>query len=322
MSKHALEAAEELCTYCCSNFTEKQYELLVKNLLGLIGQANNFLKENVDHVISAAAKNSSPNRLLNIIIAQSKASKINSVKEFCAKTVHDIVNSYGQKRSMDDYGDKIVKILAFYLTSNADGIRYWGKRIVTTLMTNPMFEEMVTRTSDSNSINTVLNQTEALRQNPLDSRGRSGLRPKHSAGSRVGRSFKDDIGTSTAPASIGGASIGGYSIQSRESSSRSRSLNVNNARGLHQISADNASIKELTDSMKGGSLMDRRNAIDRVCDRCLSNNKDDKRFITDNMGKIADAYGCVSKVNLHFFLCDFWEVMMICLVFRMFCFFL
>jgi hypothetical protein len=297
VSKHAMEAAEELCTYCCSNFTEKQYELLIKNLLGLIGQSNNFLKETVDHVISAAAKNSSPSRLLNIIIAQSKASKINSVKEFCAKTVHDIINSYGQKRSMDDYGDKIVKILAFYLTSNADGIRYWGKRIVTSLMSNPNFEEMVTRTSDSNSINTVLNQTEALRQNPLDSRGRSGLRPKHSAGSRVGRSFKDDIGTSTAPASVGGASVGGYSIASRESSSRSRSLNVNNTRGLHQINADSASIKELTDSMKGGSLVDRRNAIDRVCDRCLSNNKDDKRFITDNMGKIADAYLDVIKTS-------------------------
>ena len=49
--------------------------------------------------------------------------------------------------------------------------------------------------------------------------------------------------------------------------------------------------------MKSGNLLDRKNAIDRMCDRCMSNKNEDKRFINDNMGKIADAYLDVIKTS-------------------------
>ena len=42
--------------------------------------------------------------------------------------------------------------------------------------------------------------------------------------------------------------------------------------------------------MKSGSLVDRKRAINRFCEKCISPKPEDKRFINDNMAKLADAY--------------------------------
>lgn len=278
-----------------------------------IGGPNQFLKDPVEKVLQSAIKNTSPNRLINSISNISKAAKSRTIKEYSAKSFHDTVVHLSPLKCLKEYRDKVLNMVSLYLTSSDENTRWWGKKLLIVLASTSDFEQYVKSSSlDSQTANNLLNQAEQLKSNPLGGRRvHSGVRSKHSNSASRNRYSNhqnhqdsmlydsDAAHTQMNTSSYSARTLYHGSATSSAGSSRTRVGNSHNnsapgtghgARALHQITADNESIKELTEAMKAGSLVDRKRAINRFCDKCVSPKPEDKRFINDNMAKLADAY--------------------------------
>ena len=307
ISFHALEAAEELIGKCAKQFTDNQFDLCIKRCYDVVGGNNHFLKEPVDKVIMIAVKNNSPQRVLNSISAVAKGSKSRVVKEYTARAIYESLKFTGPERMLREYRDKVLTMTGFYLTSSDEASRLWGKKIVILLSdASSEFENYVKAANLSpQTASKILESVQQLRENPLSRRVHSGVRSKH-ASSRQGsshyRNINGDDNTENSslesPNMRNSAQYSSRNIYGSASSSRSR-LHLSNisapgtghgARALHQISADQESVKELTEAMKTGNINDRKRAITRFCDKCMSVKPEDKRFIVDNIAKLADAY--------------------------------
>jgi len=282
IAKHSLESAEELCN-STGRYIDSHVENLIKSALSVLSGSNSFLRDYVERVITAIMRNCNSTKFLNGILASSK-SKSKQVREQAAKSIYDFINEFGQAKILRDYSDKIIPSIGNALTAAEESSRWWGKKCVTDLMVYPEFERAVVKHAGGEAkANNILNIAENLRTNPMGSRTvSSGFRPK--AGQSRQRS--------------GVGSERGYSAKMRvkEDEYLGGASRVS-SRGLSQIQNDNEGVKELTGQMKRGNLEDRRLAIERFIDKCLSPRNEDKRFISDNISPLADAYIDVIKTS-------------------------
>ena len=264
IAKHSLESAEELCN-STGKYIDSHVENLTKSSLSVLSGSNSFLRDYVERVITAIMRNCNSNKFLNGILASSK-SKSKQVREQAAKSIYDFINEFGQSKVLRDYSDKIIPSIGNALTAAEESSRWWGKKCVTDLMDYPEFERAVSKHAGGEAkANNILNIAENLRTNPMGSRTvSSGFRPK--------------AGTSRQRSGVG--SERGYSAKMRvkEDEYLGGASRVS-SRGLSQIQNDNEGVKELTGQMKRGNLEDRRLAIERFIDKCLSPRSEDKRFI-------------------------------------------
>uniref|UniRef100_A0A8C5N0W7 TOG array regulator of axonemal microtubules 2 n=1 Tax=Leptobrachium leishanense TaxID=445787 RepID=A0A8C5N0W7_9ANUR len=142
VSRHAIKTLGDLFK-ALKKGMDQEVEDITRVLLYKIGDSNDFIREESDKALAVMVDNVSPARTLTALIASGVCHRNSSVRKCSAKYLLDVVELLGSDKLLCGSRDNTDTLLRSIVKLAKDGhqdTRFYGRRMVSLLMTHPKFE--------------------------------------------------------------------------------------------------------------------------------------------------------------------------------------
>uniref|UniRef100_A0A8C4VN87 TOG array regulator of axonemal microtubules 1 n=1 Tax=Gopherus evgoodei TaxID=1825980 RepID=A0A8C4VN87_9SAUR len=260
---------------------DQELDSTVKVLLHKAGESNTFIREDVDKALKAMVNNVTPARALCSLINGGQSHLHTAVRRCTAQHLSDVVERMGPGRILSgikDVTDRILPAVAKFAQDGSQETRYYGRKMLFSMMTHPDFDKMLEKYVLSKDLPYITELVTSLRQKGLG-----------------------EIPLDT-PSAKGRRSHTGSTGHSRSSSISRDALNITEREitEAHEItrkpvarnSLESAEyVKVITSLLNAKDFRDRINGIKQL----LSDTENNQDLVVANIVKIFDAF----KSRLH-----------------------
>ncbi|XP_043371890.1 TOG array regulator of axonemal microtubules protein 1 [Dermochelys coriacea] len=280
VSRAAVVCLGDLFTYLKKSM-DQELDSTVKVLLHKAGESNTFIREDVDKALKAMVNNVTPARALCSLINGGQSHLHTAVRRCTAQHLSDVVERMGPGRILSgikDVTDRILPAVAKFAQDGSQETRYYGRKMLFSMMTHPDFDKMLEKYVPSKDLPYIKESVSSLRQKGL------GEMPLDTPSAKGRRSYTASIG------------------HSRSSSTSRDALNITERESteVHEItrkpvarnSLESAEyVKVITSLLNAKDFRDRINGIKKL----LSDTENNQDLVVANIVKIFDAF----KSRLH-----------------------
>ncbi|XP_039214558.1 TOG array regulator of axonemal microtubules protein 1 isoform X4 [Crotalus tigris] len=279
VSRAAVVCLGDLFNYLKKSM-DQELDNTVKVLLHKAGESNTFIREDVDKALKAMVNNVTPARALSSLINGGQSHLNIAVRRCTAQHLSDVVEHMGPGRILSgikDITDKILSAVAKFVQDGSQETRYYGRKMLFTLMTHTDFDKMLEKHVLPKDLPYVKETVSNLRQKGL------GEMPIVTPSAKGRRSHTGNIDNSRSNMSRKVLSASDREI--REIRDMSRKLVPRNA-------LENAEyVKFITTLLNAKDFRDRINGIKQL----LEDTENNQDLVVANIVKIFDAF----KSRLH-----------------------
>ncbi|XP_002157731.4 TOG array regulator of axonemal microtubules protein 1 isoform X1 [Hydra vulgaris] len=177
VTRAALGCVAELFEYV-PKMAESETEVILKGILQKAADTNQFIRQDVDTVMTYFVANINPVKAVSALIAFGTSHRNGQIRKICAKAMADIAEKIGYSRLLSIHKDILV-VSAKLATDSQQDSRYHGRRILNYLLDCPDLDKLIVKDLPKANIIAVQEVIENLRQKGL------GEPPTGSATSRV-----------------------------------------------------------------------------------------------------------------------------------------
>ncbi|KAF7252131.1 TOG array regulator of axonemal microtubules protein 1 [Varanus komodoensis] len=145
VSRAAVVCLGDLFSYLKKSM-DQELDSTVKALLHKAGESNTFIREDVDRALKAMVNNATPTRALSSLISGGQSHLNTAVRRCAAQHLSDVVEHMGPGRvlsGLKDVTDKILSAVAKFVQDGSQETRYYGRKMLFTLMTHADFDKML-----------------------------------------------------------------------------------------------------------------------------------------------------------------------------------
>ncbi|XP_061468632.1 TOG array regulator of axonemal microtubules protein 1 isoform X2 [Rhineura floridana] len=149
---------------------DQELDSTVKVLLHKAGESNTFIREDVDKALKAMVNNVTPARALSSLINGGQSHLNTAVRRCAAQHLSDVVEHMGAGRTlsgMKDVTDRILSAVAKFVQDGSQETRYYGRKMLFTLMTHADFDKMLEKYVLPKDLPYVKETVSSLRQKGL-----------------------------------------------------------------------------------------------------------------------------------------------------------
>ncbi|XP_043405504.1 TOG array regulator of axonemal microtubules protein 1 isoform X6 [Chelonia mydas] len=280
VSRAAVVCLGDLFTYLKKSM-DQELDSTVKVLLHKAGESNTFIREDVDKALKAMVNNVTPARALCSLINGGQSHLHTAVRRCTAQHLSDVVERMGPGRILSgikDVTDRILPAVAKFAQDGSQETRYYGRKMLFSMMTHPDFDKMLEKYVPSKDLPYIKESVSGLRQKGL------GEMPLDTPSAKGRRSHTGSIG------------------HSRSSSTSRDALNITEReitevreitrKPVARNSLESAEyVKVITSLLNAKDFRDRINGIKQL----LSDTENNQDLVVANIVKIFDAF----KSRLH-----------------------
>ncbi|XP_073206363.1 TOG array regulator of axonemal microtubules protein 1 isoform X5 [Lepidochelys kempii] len=280
VSRAAVVCLGDLFTYLKKSM-DQELDSTVKVLLHKAGESNTFIREDVDKALKAMVNNVTPARALCSLINGGQSHLHTAVRRCTAQHLSDVVERMGPGRILSgikDVTDRILPAVARFAQDGSQETRYYGRKMLFSMMTHPDFDKMLEKYVPSKDLPYIKESVSSLRQKGL------GEMPLDTPSAKGRRSHTGSIG------------------HSRSSSTSRDVLNITEReitevreitrKPVARNSLESAEyVKVITSLLNAKDFRDRINGIKQL----LSDTENNQDLVVANIVKIFDAF----KSRLH-----------------------
>uniref|UniRef100_A0A8C0JAU4 TOG array regulator of axonemal microtubules 1 n=1 Tax=Chelonoidis abingdonii TaxID=106734 RepID=A0A8C0JAU4_CHEAB len=280
VSRAAVVCLGDLFTYLKKSM-DQELDSTVKVLLHKAGESNTFIREDVDKALNAMVNNVTPARALCSLINGGQSHLHTAVRRCTAQHLSDVVERMGPGRILSgikDVTDRILPAVAKFAQDGSQETRYYGRKMLFSMMTHPDFDKMLEKYVPSKDLPYIMESITSLRQKGL------GEMPLDTPSAKGRRSHTGSIGHSRSSSiSRDALNITEREItEAREITRKPVALN----------SLESAEyVKVITSLLNAKDFRDRINGIKQL----LSDTENNQDLVVANIVKIFDAF----KSRLH-----------------------
>ncbi|XP_055957389.1 TOG array regulator of axonemal microtubules protein 1 [Patella vulgata] len=141
-----------------------------RTLLAKNAESNGFIKQDVEKALENMIDNVSPPRALTALILGGAGHKSNPVRKMTAQFLVELTEKMGPGRILSgikDITDKILPTAAKFIQDGSPETRYYGRKILYTLMSHQDFEKMLNKHVNSTTIRNIQETLDSLKQKGL-----------------------------------------------------------------------------------------------------------------------------------------------------------
>ncbi|XP_039389641.1 TOG array regulator of axonemal microtubules protein 1 [Mauremys reevesii] len=280
VSRAAVVCLGDLFTYLKKSM-DQELDSTVKVLLHKAGESNTFIREDVDKALKAMVNNVTPARALCSLINGGQSHLHTAVRRCTAQHLSDVVERMGPGRILSgikDVTDRILPAVAKFAQDGSQETRYYGRKMLFSMMTHPDFDKMLEKYVPSKDLPYIKESVTSLRQKGL------GEMPLDTPSAKGRRSHTGSIGHSRSSS----ISRDALNITEREISEAREITRKPVARN----SLESAEyVKVITSLLNAKDFRDRINGIKQL----LSDTENNQDLVVANIVKIFDAF----KSRLH-----------------------
>ncbi|XP_075782247.1 TOG array regulator of axonemal microtubules protein 1 isoform X2 [Pelodiscus sinensis] len=280
VSRAAVVCLGDLFTYLKKSM-DQELDSTVKVLLHKAGESNTFIREDVDRALKAMVNNVTPARALCALINGGQSHLHTAVRRCTAQHLSDVVERMGPGRILSgikDVTDRILPAVAKFAQDGSQETRYYGRKMLFSMMTHPDFDKMLEKYVPSKDLPYIKESVSSLRQKGL------GEMPLDTPSAKGRRSHTGSIGHSRSSSTSRDA----LNITEREFTEAREMMRKPVARN----SLESAEyVKVITSLLNAKDFRDRINGIKQL----LSDTENNQELVVANIVKIFDAF----KSRLH-----------------------
>ncbi|XP_058019141.1 TOG array regulator of axonemal microtubules protein 1 isoform X3 [Ahaetulla prasina] len=279
VSRAAVVCLGDLFNYLKKSM-DQELDNTVKVLLHKAGESNTFIREDVDKALKAMVNNVTPARALSSLINGGQSHLNIAVRRCTAQHLSDVVEHMGPGRILSgikDITDRILSAVAKFVQDGSQETRYYGRKMLFTLMTHTDFDKMLEKHVLPKDLPYVKETVSSLRQKGL------GEMPIVTPSAKGRRSHTGNIDSSRSNMSREVLSASDREI--REIRDISRKLVPRNALESAEY------VKFITTLLNAKDFRDRINGIKQL----LADTENNQDLVVANIVKIFDAF----KSRLH-----------------------
>ncbi|XP_070604792.1 TOG array regulator of axonemal microtubules protein 1 isoform X4 [Erythrolamprus reginae] len=279
VSRAAVVCLGDLFNYLKKSM-DQELDNAVKVLLQKAGESNTFIREDVDKALKAMVNNVTPARALSSLINGGQSHLNTAVRRCTAQHLSDVVEHMGPGRILSgikDITDKILSAVAKFVQDGSQETRYYGRKMLFTLMTHTDFDKMLEKHVLPKDLPYVKETVSNLRQKGL------GEMPIVTPSAKGRRSHTGNIDNSRSNMSREVLSASDREI--REIRDISRKLVPRNALESAEY------VRFITTLLNAKDFRDRINGIKQL----LADTENNQDLVVANIVKIFDAF----KSRLH-----------------------
>nr|XP_056707056.1 TOG array regulator of axonemal microtubules protein 1 [Euleptes europaea] len=260
---------------------DQELDGTVKVLLHKAGESNSFIREDVEKALKAMVNNVTPARALASLINGGQSHLNTAVRRCAAQHLSDVVEHMGPGRILSgikDVTDKVLSAVAKFVQDGSQETRYYGRKMLFTLMTHADFERMLEKYILPKDLPYVKETVGSLRQKGL---GEMPIVTPSAKGRRLHTSTTD----SSRSASLSRDTLSAGDREMREICEMTRKLGPRNALESAEY------VKVITASLNAKDFRERIGAIRQL----LADTESNQDLVVANIVKIFDAF----KSRLH-----------------------
>ncbi|KAL8168580.1 UNVERIFIED_CONTAM: hypothetical protein K2H54_004659, partial [Gekko kuhli] len=260
---------------------DQELDSTVKVLLHKAGESNTFIREDVDKALRAMGSSVTPARALASLINGGQSHLNTAVRRCAAQHLSGIVEHLGPGRVLSgikDVTDKVLSAVAKFVQDGSPETRYYGRKMLFTLMTHADFERMLEKYVPPKDVPYVRETVSCLKQKGL------GEMPIVTPSAKGRRSLTSTTESSRS-ASLSRETLSAGDRESREVCEMARKLGP---RGTLE-SAEY--VKVITTSLNAKDFRERISGIRQL----LADTESNQDLVAANIVKIFDAF----KPRLH-----------------------
>ncbi|KAM7164612.1 TOG array regulator of axonemal microtubules protein 1 isoform 3-T3 [Macrochelys suwanniensis] len=280
VSRAAVVCLGDLFTYLKKSM-DQELDSTVKVLLHKAGESNTFIREDVDKALKAMVNNVTPARALCSLINGGQSHLHTAVRRCTAQHLSDVVERMGPGRILSgikEVTDRILPAVAKFAQDGSQETRYYGRKMLFSMMTHPDFDKMLEKYVPSKDLPYIKESVSSLRQKGL------GEMPLDTPSAKGRRSHTGSIGHSRSSSTSRDA----LNITEREITEAREITRKPVARN----SLESAEyVKVITSLLNAKDFRDRINGIKQL----LSDTENNQDLVVANIVKIFDAF----KSRLH-----------------------
>ncbi|XP_026554585.1 TOG array regulator of axonemal microtubules protein 1 isoform X1 [Pseudonaja textilis] len=279
VSRAAVVCLGDLFNYLKKSM-DQELDNTVKVLLHKAGESNIFIREDVDKALKAMVNSVTPARALSSLINGGQSHLNTAVRRCTAQHLSDVVEHMGPGRILSgikDITDKILSAVAKFVQDGSQETRYYGRKMLFTLMTHTDFDKMLEKHVLPKDLPYVKETVSNLRQKGL------GEMPIVTPSAKGRRSHTGNMDNSRSNMSREVLSASDREI--REIRDISRKLVPRNALESAEY------VKFITALLNAKDFRDRINGIKQL----LADTENNQDLVVANIVKIFDAF----KSRLH-----------------------
>uniref|UniRef100_A0A8D2JGC6 TOG array regulator of axonemal microtubules 1 n=1 Tax=Varanus komodoensis TaxID=61221 RepID=A0A8D2JGC6_VARKO len=280
VSRAAVVCLGDLFSYLKKSM-DQELDSTVKALLHKAGESNTFIREDVDRALKAMVNNATPTRALSSLISGGQSHLNTAVRRCAAQHLSDVVEHMGPGRvlsGLKDVTDKILSAVAKFVQDGSQETRYYGRKMLFTLMTHADFDKMLEKYVLPKDLPYVKETVGSLRQKGL------GEMPVVTPSAKGRRSHTSNMDSSRS-ASVSREALGAGDRERREVREMSRKLVPRNTLESAEY------VKIITTLLNAKDFRDRISGIKQL----LADTESHQDLVVANIVKIFDAF----KSRLH-----------------------
>ncbi|XP_054827608.1 TOG array regulator of axonemal microtubules protein 1 [Eublepharis macularius] len=280
VSRAAVVCLGDLFNYLKKNM-DQELDATVRVLLHKAGESNTFIREDVDKALKAMVNNVTPARALASLVSGGQSHLNTAVRRCTAQHLSDVVEHMGPGRILSgikDVTDKILSVVARFVQDGSQETRYYGRKMLFTLMTHADFERMLEKYVQPKDLPYVKETVSSLRKKGL---GEMPIVAPSAKGRRSHNSTTDSSrssSTSRDPLTAGDREV-------REACEITRKL------GPRNTSESAEYVKVITTLLNAKDFRERISGIRQL----LADTESNQDLVVANIVKIFDAF----KSRLH-----------------------
>ncbi|KAJ6651282.1 hypothetical protein lerEdw1_021120, partial [Lerista edwardsae] len=281
VSRAAVICLGDLFNYLKKNM-DQELDNTVKVLLHKAGESNTFIREDVDKALKAMVNNVTSARALSSLINGGQSHLNTAVRRCAAQHLSDVVEHMGPGRILSgikDVTDKILSAVAKFVQDGSQETRYYGRKMLFTLMTHADFDKMLEKYVLPKDLPYVKETVNSLRQKGL------GEMPLVTPSAKGRRSHAGNVDSSRSASMSRDAPHTCDSRESREVREMTRKLVPRNTLESAEY------VKVITTLLNAKDFRDRINGIKQL----LADTENNQELVVANIVKIFDAF----KSRLH-----------------------
>ncbi|XP_015282138.1 PREDICTED: protein FAM179B [Gekko japonicus] len=260
---------------------DQELDGTVKVLLHKAGESNTFIREDVDKALRAMGSSVTPARALAALINGGQSHLNTAVRRCAAQHLSDIVEHLRPGRVLSgikDVTDKVLSAVAKFVQDSSPETRYYGRKMLFTLMTHADFERMLEKYVLPKDLPYVKESVSSLRQKGL---GEMPIVTPSAKGRRSHISATD----SSRSASVSRDTLSAGDREMREVCEMTRKLGPRSALESAEY------VKVITTSLNAKDFRERISGIRQL----LADTESNPDLVAANIVKIFDAF----KPRLH-----------------------
>ncbi|XP_066480524.1 TOG array regulator of axonemal microtubules protein 1 [Tiliqua scincoides] len=280
VSRAAVICLGDLFNYLKKNM-DQELDNTVKVLLHKAGESNTFIREDVDKALKAMVNNVTSARALSSLINGGQSHLNTAVRRCTAQHLSDVVEHMGPGRILSgikDVTDKILSAVAKFVQDGSQETRYYGRKMLFTLMTHADFDKMLEKYVLPKDLPYVKETVNSLRQKGL------GEMPLVTPSAKGRRCHAGNMESSRS-ASMSRDAPHSCDRESREVREITRKLVPRNTLESAEY------VKVITTLLNAKDFRDRINGIKQL----LADTENNQELVVANIVKIFDAF----KSRLH-----------------------